>query len=45
MQYQTWKLEIRKGKIIYYIEFMGEKKYTDVLDNIVNTFEGRKIFE
>ena len=41
----AYTVVIRKGKIIYYIEFMGEKKYTDVLDNIVNTFEGRKIFE
>lgn len=35
---------IRKRNIIYYIEFTGKKNYENVLDNIVNTFEGRKIF-
>ena len=41
----AYTVVIRKGKIIYYIEFTGEKKYEEVLDNIVNSFEGRKIFE
>lgn len=41
----AYTVVVRKGKIIYYIEFTGEKKYEEVLDNIVNSFEGRKIFE
>lgn len=36
---------IRKGKIIYYIEFTGNNTYKEVLDYIVNSFEGRKLFE